>query len=68
MPGSPKRVAATLAVAAALFWYFTGNLDKPLSQIHLNWTDCIEVFGSTYCADDAERIKQRLRERHEDLR
>jgi hypothetical protein len=52
-----------LALAVALWlvvWYFNGWLDKPLSQVRLNWTECAEVFGTTYCGDELEQLRDRL--------
>lgn len=48
-----------LILALGLAYWSTGRADTALASWGLNKTDCVQVFGTTYCGKEAERFENR---------
>lgn len=57
-----NRLAVSLLLFGALLYgYWTTNrMDPFLVNLGLNHSNCYQLFGSSYCGEDAVRIKERL--------
>lgn len=55
--GFNPRILAVCLLLMVAGLYFTGKLDRPLSEAGLNKNACVtNTFGAKFCGDDAKRV------------